>query len=352
MLRLLYGSDSWSRDAALRDLVAALGPADMVSLNTTRLDGRSTSLPEISGNASTMPFLAEHRVVLVSGFGARFERRGAADADDPPPGEADSAKGDLAALPEMAAGLPPFAVIVFLDDALGASNAFLKAMQKAGTVQEFRPGDEAQLARWIQEQVQARGGSIAPAAARALAGRIPNVPKPTRDNYGTENREPDPRAASQEIDKLLAWAGDRTIEPGDVALLTVDQKPETETPFALLNAIEAGDVDAAIGACGEAMAAGRHPLVVLASLATVWRQRLLAEAHLAERYPDAEIPKLAGMSPQAFQRIRRSLPPRRVLESGLRRIAQADEAIKTGALDDETSLLLLATDLARGWTRR
>jgi len=65
---VFHGTDEFTRAETLADFRRRLGPPDTVDLNTTLLDGRSLTLAELRHACDAMPFLAEKRLIIVTGL--------------------------------------------------------------------------------------------------------------------------------------------------------------------------------------------------------------------------------------------------------------------------------------------
>src|SRR2546425_916556 len=94
MLYLFYGTDSFSRREALRDLKQQLDQDGMLETNTTLLDARETTPQEVMAACDTAPFLGRRRLVIVEGLlqqangGAKAlrskKRQAASEGDEDP----------------------------------------------------------------------------------------------------------------------------------------------------------------------------------------------------------------------------------------------------------------------------
>lgn len=71
MFYVFHGDDEYSQRETLASLIARLGDADMLALNTTRLDGGRVSLAELRHACDALPFLAEVRLVICEGLFAK-----------------------------------------------------------------------------------------------------------------------------------------------------------------------------------------------------------------------------------------------------------------------------------------
>ena len=60
-------------------MVKQVSPPDLRDVNITSFDGREVAFAEFCATCSTVPFLAEKRLVVVRGLLSRFERRPGTD---------------------------------------------------------------------------------------------------------------------------------------------------------------------------------------------------------------------------------------------------------------------------------
>jgi hypothetical protein len=89
MLHVFFGKDSFFLRERLDELRSSLDDDGMLASNTIVLDGRKTSLAEVTAACDTVPFLAAHRLVIVEGLLARLAAVVGAAEDRrriPPPG--------------------------------------------------------------------------------------------------------------------------------------------------------------------------------------------------------------------------------------------------------------------------
>ena len=72
---LLDGDDEFAQAELIAGLASKLGDPTSAEMNTTRLDGASTSIEQIELAAFAMPFLAPRRLVIVSRPAARLNTK-------------------------------------------------------------------------------------------------------------------------------------------------------------------------------------------------------------------------------------------------------------------------------------
>ncbi len=190
MFHLFHGPDGYSQRETLAGLLAKEGDADMLSLNTTRLDARVT-FSELQGACDAMPFLARVRVVLVENLFTSIPDKAFMDKLE-------------AYLPR----LPGTTRLIFLESqALSDSHRIIRLAkeERIGYVRKFELPQGNELERWVRDHVAERGGRITPQAVNMLAVNVGG----------------DLPAMTNEIEKLVLYKGEEgTIEAADVELLS------------------------------------------------------------------------------------------------------------------------------------
>ncbi len=73
---ILRGDDREQIESRLNDFSARLGEPDMAEMNTSHLEGKSTSLNDLRSAALAMPFLTERRLVIMEDAIQPFSGRG------------------------------------------------------------------------------------------------------------------------------------------------------------------------------------------------------------------------------------------------------------------------------------
>lgn len=328
MFYVFHGEDEYSIRQTISDMQAKMGDATTAELNTSVLDGRSLSLGELRLICSTLPFLCERRLVIVEGLLARFEPRG---------GTTDNAKGRddtlTSGLRDCLSTLPDTTRLAFVERvSVSDKNPLLKmAKELDGHVKEFSAPTGAVLSAWIQKHIQAAGGSASPRAVETLGAFV-----------GGNLRQ-----LTQEIDKLVAYAGQRQIQEGDVHLLVADAREAVV--WTLTDAIAARQREQAVGIVRRLLDEGQPPPVLMAIITRQFRD-LIQIKDLADEQKlssDAIAGKLR-MHPYRAQRVvatARSFTFER-LQAILHQLLDADLAIKTGRLDPGLALELLVLEIA------
>lgn len=345
MIHVLYGVDSYSRHEAVAEIVTRTDTDGMLATNTTRLDGRRLTLPDLLMVCDAAPFLGAHRLVHVTGLLARAgsERpaRGrrsskAAPAGGSPPDQDDG----WLALAAYAARMPPSTVLVLEDGDVRATNALLVALGPHAKVREFGRMSARMVSSWISERARRRGVLFEGSALRLLSESVPV-------DVADDGQWHALWALAGDIEKLSLYAKGEKISEQEVQRLA--PAAAESRIFVLSDAVAERRGGEALVALEELLQSGRPAPVLLAALAGRCRQLLLIRDLLDQSVPPREIAARLGIrSEWQFDRLydqaRRNRLPQ--LEAAFQRIIQADRSIKHGRSDETTALETLVADLA------
>jgi DNA polymerase III subunit delta len=198
VITILHGDDDYALSRAVIHICALMGDPAMAELSITHLDGAQTSLAEVKSNASTLPFLTERRMVVLT---HPLERSEAGR---------EKLTALLNSLPDSAA------LVLVINDSFErkdwktlSKNHWLRAwVQSAGKrallVTCQLPAID-QMPAWIVNYAKTLNGRFDLHAAGELAAHVGN----------------DTRLAALEIDKLLTYVDyKRPVDVDDVNLLT------------------------------------------------------------------------------------------------------------------------------------
>jgi DNA polymerase-3 subunit delta len=198
----LHGEDEYAIAKTLADLEKRLGDAATVEMNTTRLDGATFKPEQLVSVASTMPFLAKRRLVILTDALSRITPQAAQ-------------KKFQAQLEKI----PVTTALIIVENRLLVSE------------KERRNGKKHWLESWAEGQGERVWVKYYPLPKGAdLTGRIQEMARKADGQISAEAAsllstlvDSDPRLAYQELQKLLAYVNySRTVEADDVQMLTAD----------------------------------------------------------------------------------------------------------------------------------
>ncbi len=327
---IFHGDDEFAIQKQVSGMAKRLDAQGMAELNTTRLDGRSVTPAGIRNACAAMPFLAERRLVILTHPVQRLK-------------SAARRKEFLAALeavPESTA-----LVLLFsspLDDLAlpwrehglrkPKKDHWLVAWAKKNPQRAYLkgfllPGGQ-NMAAWIRKYAAAEGGEITPQGAVLLAHLVGR----------------DTRTAANEVDKLLAYVNyRRAVDEDDVTLVATDNT--VANVFDMVDALGQRQGKRALQLLNQLLEE-EDPLRIFGMVVRQFRLLLLGREVLDE---GGQVADRLHVHPFVAKKIIAQVRyfDRRTLESIYRRLAEIDEAVKTGEIEAETALYTLTAALCQ-----
>ncbi|MCO5205134.1 MAG: DNA polymerase III subunit delta [Anaerolineae bacterium] len=317
MFYLFHGDNAHAQQEALAILQAKSGDADMLALNTTRLDGKGLSLNTIRNTSSAMPFLSPVRLVIVEDY---FVGK--------------PAKEDVKALVDWLPTMPQFTRLVFLESkALRASHAVLKLAREKGSNGYERAYDlpkGGQLDRWIMQRTQEKGAEITPRAANVLATNVGS------DLFILDN----------EIEKLVLYRNGQTIRPIDVEKLS--PYVAEANIFDLVDALGNRNGRQAAQLFQHTLDDGMDPFYLFAMFVRQFRLLIQVKESAEAGLRPPDIAKALKQHPFVVGKLYQQAKSFSIaqLEQIYAYLLDIDVQVKTGKSDMTTSLSLLVAGLA------
>ena len=281
MLYIFHGEDDFTRREALTRLAENLDAPEALATNTSKLDGSDLSYDQLMSIINAMPFLAEHRLVIVQGLLSKSnppdrQRTGSGAAPRRRKGSKEAAQWDQ--FPDAVKVMPRSTVLVLEDGPLHRDNPLLKALAPDAQVKTFEPLRGGSLQRWIRERVSSTGGRISGKAVSLL----------TASFDGSLWR------LAGDIEKLSLYAAGRAIDEQDVRKLV--NSTQDSNIFALVDAVIQGNRTRAFRQLSALMDDGISGFHILTMIGRQLRLIALAIDLRSRRVPPSEFPKHLGMS--------------------------------------------------------
>lgn len=326
MVILLAGPDLYRSHQRLRVLRDAFRQKhDPAGFGMTTVDGATMTVDELRSAVSTRGFFGTKRFLAIDPYAAS------------------SAVVDVKKLAEFLAPVvkddETIVVVRQTDASAKATSRVTKRKKTTGSraasltipdakVENFGLLSPAEQRVWVTAEAKSSGGQISSRAAEMLVAAC----------------QGDTWRMATELEKLLAYAGDKSIQPADVeAMVSVAAESNI---FGLTDAVGLGQRSLAVKLLHRELAAGVHPLVLLAALASQVRTILIVQAAAGESA--TVIAQRTGLHPYVVQK---SLgQAKRWSADQLRRwhhhLVQIDAQLKSTPLDAETLLDVLLLDRA------
>lgn len=295
---LLYGEEAYLKKQYKDKLSRAILPEDD-TVNYAYYEGKGIRPEELIDLAETMPFFAEHRLIVVENSG--FFKNASPELTD------------------YMKSLPETACFVFVENEVDKRGKMYKAVKAKGRVTELSRQDERTLLYWIAGNVKKEGKRIKEASAKYLISKV-----------GTDMEN-----ISKELEKLFSYTfGEEEITVQDIDAICTTQI--TNKIFDMIEAVAAKRQKKALDYYYDLLALKEPPMRILYLLSRQFKLLLHVKDLVDKGYDRARIAKDAGLHPfvagKYMEQCRafRSRELRNIMEEA----AQTEELVKTGRLGD------------------
>lgn len=302
---LLYGEEAYLRKQYKDKLQAAL-MADGDTMNSHYYEGKDINVGEVIDLAETMPFLAERRVLVIENSGL-FK-----------------SGGDK--LAEYLTEPAPTAYFVFVEAEVDKRGKLFKAVQAKGCVTEFGMQDESTLRRWV---------------AGILKKENMNISENTA-NYFLAKTGSDMENIRGELEKLICYCmGRNVVTAEDVDAICTTRV--TSHIFDMIEAIAEKKQKKALELYYELLALKEPPLRILFLIAKHCNQLLQAKELKNKGFDNKAIGSKIGLHPYVAGKITAQAGRFKTaeLKRAVTKCVEAEEAVKTGKVNDMMSVEML-----------
>jgi len=275
MITTLSGSNSYALRQAQKSLVDGF-VAQHGDIALEQLDGEEASVERLSEALTSVPFLADKKLVLI--------RQGSAN------------KQFAERAADMLKEVTETTDVIVIEPKIDKRSSYYKYLKKNTDFNEYNELDPGGLARWLSAQAKEKGGALSLSDATFLVTRV-----------GLNQQ-----LLSHELDKLLLY--NATITRQTIELLT-ESTPQS-TIFELLDAAFAGNTQKALQLYSEQRTLKVEPQQIIAML--TWQLHILALIKTAgDRSPES-IASEAKVSPYVVKKS--TSIARKLSQAELRRI--------------------------------
>ena len=239
-MAVLYGPQRYLKQAAFAEVSKrVLGGEDDAAV--VRFDGKTSEWKTVSDELLTVSMWGDRKLVVVE------------DADE-------FVTKNRPLLEKYVEKPAKKSVLVLTVKSFPGNTKLAKAVAKAGLPIECAELKGAALERWLAETASAKYGKKLPRDAAALI---------------TELAGGDLGLLDQELSKLASYVGNRRqIESADVAKLVGGWR--TQTTWDMVDALQEGNLGAALQDLDKLLAAGEAPQMILGGVSYVYRKLAVA----------------------------------------------------------------------------
>lgn len=331
MIHLLYGTDAYQITHAMRSIRAELRAQDeMLDSNTTVLDGREVTPQELMAHATSVPFLAANRLVIVEGLlqalggikRGRAKKKAAADDPLEPWRLAAAQLADPATTPDTT-------TLIFLEGDLTPKNPAFTIFAPIAKSVDYKALAAGELVAWVKNAAKRTKLQLSEDGARCLVKLV------GADLWSLQN----------ELEKLAAYAGGAAV--GEAAVTDLVSAAHDAKIWDVADAVVAGDERKALTSLRRLLGDGMPPPVLMSMIVRQYRQLLLVKDLRERRAGRGESARIAGLPEWKLDNVgamaQRYSGPR--LREAYALLLDADLSIKRGLQDDESALQLLIHEL-------
>lgn len=303
---LLYGEESFLKQSYKKKLKEAVAGDD--TMNYNYFEGKGLDVNELISLSDTMPFFSDKRLIIIedSGF---FKTSSEALADYLPM-------------------IPDTTCIVFVEDAVDKRNRLFKKVKELGHAAEMKRQDSAQLARWA--------GTILAQNGRKITGSTMTL--------FLERTGDDMENIRMELEKLISYTmGSDVVTTEDVEAVTTVQV--TNKIFDMVNAIVTRKTRLAMDLYEDLLTLKEPPMRILFLIARQFNQLLLVKEMTAKGTDRGTIASKLKIPPFVAGKVSAQAGAftREQILSYVKGCVEAEEAVKTGKMNDRMAVELLIT---------
>lgn len=302
---LLYGEERYLRRQYRERLRKALCNEDD-TMNTHFYEGKDVSVGAVIDLAETLPFLAERRVIFISNSGL-FKSGGEKMA-------------------EYLASPNETTYFVFTESEIDKRSKLFKTVNSKGYAAEFAVQDEKTLKRWVAGILGKEGKKITENTVQLLLSKT-----------GTDMEN-----IQTELEKLICYCLDREVIT-DEDVKAVCTTRISNHIFDMINAIADKQQKKALDLYYDLLALKEPPMRILFLIARQCNLLLQAKELKAKGHDQRSIASKIGVPPFAAGKYlaQASRFKSEKLRSAVTRCVEAEEAVKSGRMNDIMSVEIL-----------
>lgn len=302
---LLYGEERYLKKQYKDKLKKALCAVDD-NMNNHFFEGKGISIGEVIDLAETMPFFADRKVIFLENSG--FLKSG---------GEQ---------LAEYVGAQNETTVLIFVEAEVDKRSKLFKAIQSKGCVVEFTEQDENTLKRWVAGMLGREGKKITESTVQLFL---------TKTGTDMEN-------IHAELEKLICYCMDKeVIDSEDVEAICTTRI--TSHIFDMVDAIADKKQARALQLYYDLLALKEPPMRILFLIARQCNILLQVKAMKNKGYSNKDMATAIGVPPFAVGKYAAQAAKFKtaVLKKAVARCVEAEEAVKTGRMNDVMSVEIL-----------
>ena len=302
---LLYGTEDYLKKQFRDNLKKAI-TGDGDSMNYSYFEGKAPDSKAVSEIASTMPFFADRRLVVIENS-QLFKT-----ADD--------------MIIDMVKELPDTTVVVFVENEVDKRSRLYKAVKDKGYICELNEQSDNDIMRWVVSLLKKECRTMDNATLQLFL---------TKTGSSMEN-------ISRELEKLICYTmGRTTITSEDVEEVCTTQT--TNRIFDMITAISQKNQDKALELYYDLLTLKEPPMRIMYLIARNFNQLLMIKELTENGNASSAIASKMGKQGFLVGKLQSQARPFKVvvLRRALEECVSLEEAVKTGRLEDRLAVEML-----------
>lgn len=302
---LLYGEERYLKKQYKDKLKKALCAADD-NMNNHFFEGKGISVGEVIDLAETMPFFADRKVIFLENSG--FVKSG---------GEQ---------LAEYLGSQNETTLLILVESEIDKRSKLYKAIQSHGCVVEFTQQDENTLKRWIAGILAKEGKKITESTVQLFL---------TKTGTDMEN-------IHGELEKLICYCMDREVVTAEDVEAICTTRISSHI-FDMVDAIAGRKQARALELYYELLALKEPPMRILFLIARQCNILLQVKSMKSKGFGNKDMASVIGVPPFAVGKYAAQAGKFKaaVLRNAVTKCVEAEEAVKTGRMNDVMSVEIL-----------
>ena len=302
---LIYGTEAYLKKLYRDKLKSGILGGEGDDMNYSHYEGKGIDGNEVIRMADTMPFFAEHRLIVIEESGWFKSQNEIADY-----------------LKDM----PDTTVIVFVESEVDKRNRLFKAVRDIGYISEMNGMDEANLKVFAASVLKSGGKKV---TADTVA-------------YFLQRAGSDMNTIQNELEKLICYTYDReVVTKEDIDAVCTEQI--TGKIFQMTEAVSQKNQKRALALYYDLLALREKPMTILYLLIRQFNLLLQARDLASRSVPGAEIAKRLGVPPFAVSKYMSQAGnfKESVLKDAIAFGTDIEEKVKTGRMEDQIGVEML-----------
>ncbi len=306
---IIYGEEAYMCQTYKKKLIESINANQM---NFTKFEGKQSTAEKIIEKSETMPFFADHRVILIEDSGLFKEK---ADA-----------------LSDYLKKLPEYIIVIFVEKEIDKRSKLYKAAEKYKGVCECIPLSDKELVNWILVELKRNKKQIKKSTLeKFMNGAGSNL-----------------NLISCELEKLIAYIGDRN----EITAKDIDDICSKQTEnriFDMINDVASSRRAQALRNYHDLLLLKEAPMKILSLIERQYDQMLRMKELSGDGFGEKLIAEKLKIHPYA---VKKNLPIAKKysmeeLKNAVEQIVRAEEDVKSGRLADAVSVEMMLISLSK-----